>query len=70
MNSDSSIELALEGGPSFMAYINELNNNCNKSSTNNSDPQPNFFPRVKFVEEVKYEESKHNFGSASSRQPH
>jgi hypothetical protein len=55
-------ELALEGGPSFMAYINDLHNR-NQSSGNN--PTPSLFPRVESEQEVTYEDSKPNFGSAS-----
>jgi hypothetical protein len=44
-----------------MAYIHELNNNQNQSSTSNLDPQPTLFPRVESEQEVIYEESKPNF---------
>jgi hypothetical protein len=46
-----------------MAYINDLHNQ-NQSSGNN--PTPSLFPRVESKQEVTYEDSKLDFGSASS----
>jgi len=45
-----------------MAYINDLHN-LNQSSRNN--PTPSLFPRVESKQEVTYEDSKPDFGSAS-----
>jgi hypothetical protein len=59
---DPSIELALEGVPSFMAYINDLHK-TNQSSSNN--PTPSLFPQIESEQEVTYEDSRPNLGSAS-----
>jgi hypothetical protein len=66
VNLNPSTELALGGGPSFMAYIHELNNNRNQSSTSNPNSQPTSFPLIESEQEVICEESKDNFESASS----
>jgi len=49
-----------------MAYKHELNNNRNQSSTSNPNSQSTLFPRVEYEQEFIYEDSKDNFGSASS----